>query len=109
MRVWLTLSFIPAPSSRLLSALRLMPKKAWTSPDQVEWLEARKPKFLEAQSKLKPGSRSGNSLKTFFAPVYKEWEERWPHPAPTATQIKEAGGDVETAKAQVGAFHINVS
>lgn len=86
-----------------------MPKKAWTTPEQAEWLHARMPGFLDAQSKLVSGTKNKNSLKSYFVPIYKDWEAMWPHPPPTPLQLEETKGDTAAAKAKVAHLWKNVS
>lgn len=86
-----------------------MPKPAWTTVEQYEWLAARIPSFLDAQKKLDNKARSKNSLKAFFAPIQTEWEKKWPYPNPTPGELKDAGNNIEVAKARVRKVHIDVS
>jgi hypothetical protein len=45
----------------------------------------------------------------FFSPTYEDWFERFPCPDPTDTELAEADGDLEVARAKVRKAVKNVS
>ncbi|KAF9470208.1 hypothetical protein BDN70DRAFT_762673, partial [Pholiota conissans] len=61
----------------------------WTTGPEFEWLKRRIPAYLEAHEK--------NTTDTFFSGIYEEWGGSFQIPEPTASDIKQADGDVEVA------------
>src|SRR5262245_42839065 len=64
--------------------------KAWTTPDQREYLNSQRGDYTNAQSQ-----RGAEAKKIFWALVFKHWQETWPFPELTADE-KEAGVDEES-------------
>jgi predicted nucleic acid-binding protein len=67
-----------------------MTRRKWTTDEQEEWLEQRKPAFLEANQKK-------TAAKDFFPTVVEEFRQKWPVPPVTEQEIADAGS-VELAK-----------
>ena len=67
-----------------------MPKKAWATKDQMNWLANQLPEFRAAQE--------SKAVPDFFIRLYEEFFKLWPLLAPTAQEIAEAKGDEEQAK-----------
>jgi len=61
-----------------------MPRKAWTTELQREWLEARLADFREAQE-------DKTTSKLFFPKTFNAWKEQWPASPPTEQEITDAG------------------
>jgi hypothetical protein len=67
-----------------------MPKKSWTSKEQLDWLYSQLADFRIAQeAKTTPG---------FFAKVYKEFHAQWPLSSATAEEIAASNGNTELAE-----------
>jgi len=60
-----------------------MTRKKWTTPEQEDWLKAHCKGFAEAEET--------NATRTFYQTIVSSWLEKWPNPAPTETEIQEAG------------------
>ena len=67
-----------------------MTRWKWTTDEQEEWLEQRKPAFLEANQKK-------TAVKDFFPTVVEEFCQKWPVPPVKEQEIADAGS-VELAK-----------
>jgi hypothetical protein len=76
-----------------------MPRRRWTSTEQLDWLQPRMPAFTEAQE--------SKNFNTFFSEVYKAWFEKYPLDSlktqETGEKIKgleeaEAAGNTEKAE-----------
>jgi hypothetical protein len=74
-----------------------MPKPRWTTPAQRAWLEERIPAFNEAQEK-------GITTKIFYPQLYTAWDRAFNPQPPSAAEIKDAGGNLERAKAKKRKF-----
>lgn len=61
-----------------------MTRQTWTTTEQREWLEERKPGFLEAK-------QNETTSKEFFPAVSKEFREKWPVPQVMDEEISKAG------------------
>lgn len=48
-------------------------------------------------------------MSNFFSPTYEDWFERFPCPDPMDTELAEADGDLEVARAKVRKAVKNVS
>ena len=67
-----------------------MTKKRWTTDEQLVWLRARIPEFLEHQTR--------GELEEWFGPVYQDFLDNWPLGLPTEEEVEQAEGDVDAAK-----------
>lgn len=74
-----------------------MPKPRWTSAAQRAWLEQRIPEFNDAQEK-------GTTTKVFYPKLYKAWDRAFNPEQPSIIEVKEAGGNLERAKAKKRKF-----
>ena len=61
-----------------------MTRQKWTTKEQEDWLEERKPAFLLA-------NQQKNAAKTFFPTIIKEFREKWPVMPVTQEEIDNAG------------------
>jgi hypothetical protein len=61
-----------------------MTRRKWTTDEQEEWLEQRKPAFLEA-------NQNKTAAKDFFPTVVEEFRQKWPVPPATEQEIIDAG------------------
>jgi hypothetical protein len=68
-----------------------MTRQTWTTVEQRQWLEARKPRFLEAK-------QNETTSKDFFPAVCKDFREKWPVPQVTDDEISKAGSNELASK-----------
>ena len=65
----------------------IMPKKTWTSEEQLDWLFGHLPDFYRAQEAT-----------SFFTKIYQESHSQWPLSSPTAKEIAADDGNTEQAQ-----------
>lgn len=83
----------PASPIETYTNLPVMTRSPWPTPEQMKWLDARLPAFVEAQHNKTTSS-------TFFPEVQKAWQESFPTPEPTDKDIEEAKGNRDAAVAK---------
>jgi hypothetical protein len=81
--------------------------KPWAAPDQLEYLHSRTVTYNEIKAM---GSQTGKKKKLtdFWVEVFEHWQETWPFPPLTETEISEKVTDasrIDTLKA-VSILHI---
>jgi hypothetical protein len=67
-----------------------MPKKSWTSKEQLDWLSAQLPAFRIAQE--------AKTTPSFFTEIYQEFHAQWPLSPLTAKEIAADDGNTELAQ-----------
>lgn len=70
-----------------------MTRAPWTTPQQMQWLEARLPGFIDAQQKK-------TTATVFFPDIQKAWQKAFPTPEPTDEDIEKADGNRDVAVAK---------
>lgn len=66
-----------------------MTRRHWATDEQLTWLKARNPAYLEARQK--------GELSLWWPQTYQAWFDEWPLAEPTAEEVAEAGGSAEDA------------
>jgi hypothetical protein len=67
-----------------------MPKKSWTSKQQLDWLFAQLPDFRIAQE--------ARTTPSFFTKIYQEFHAQWPLSPLTANELAADDGNTELAQ-----------
>ncbi|KAI0795167.1 hypothetical protein BC629DRAFT_1286996 [Irpex lacteus] len=70
-----------------------MTRRQWATAEQLAWLRARAPAYLEARQK--------GELSTWWPQTYQAWFDTWPLEEPSADNVAEANGSREAAEKQL--------